>query len=146
MPRRRPFVFRRIFFGLKPTSTRTALFPRSADAREAAVDDTLGGVSMPMVAVVDAATRFLPNAHALLGLALEKSGREAVRGAGVALDASRTSTVDACLFKTEAVRSEGAAGLDAVAARAGRPVLPGTFTDPSVHSREPCAHVPVGAR
>lgn len=109
-------------FGLRPTSTKVAIFPKARTSRPRAIDDALGGVAMPMTAVVRAGSRFVPNAHALLGLALEKSTAPLVFGAVRGQDSAGESR----LFRTEFLRERGSEALvEDFAIRSSRRVVTG---------------------
>lgn len=106
-------------FGLRPTSTKVAIFPKARTSRARAIDDALGGVAMPMTAVVNTGSRFVPNAHALLGLALEKTSAPVVHGAVRGDDHAGESR----LFRTDFLRERGSEALvAAVNGRAARMV------------------------
>ncbi len=98
-------------FGIRPSSlTKVALFPKRRKKAITAINDAIGGVAAPLVAIVRTGARLGPNAHAVLGLALER--RAAALAAvgwrpddgGLAIDGT---PLESMLFRAEVLREGG---------------------------------------
>lgn len=98
-------------FGIRPSPlTKVALFPKRRKKAITAINDAIGGVAAPLVAIVRTGSRLGPNAHAVLGLALERRAA-AMAAVGWRPDEGQASEdgvpLESMLFRAEVLREGG---------------------------------------